>query len=106
MVVDHQKEDVYRKGVNIMARYKDEQCRICRREGQKLFLKGSRCYSDKCSISRRNYAPGQHGQKRAKLSEYGTQLRENKKQNHIMESEKNNLENISQWLQIKRCNRC
>ena len=55
-----------------MARYTDEQCRICRREGQKLFLKGSRCYSDKCSISRRNYAPGQHGQKRAKLSEYGT----------------------------------
>ena len=62
-----------------MARYKDEQCRICRREGQKLFLKGDRCYSDKCSISRRNYAPGQHGQKRAKLSEYGTQLREKQK---------------------------
>ena len=62
-----------------MARYKDEQCRICRREGQKLFLKGSRCYSDKCSISRRNYAPGQHGQKRAKLSEYGIQLREKQK---------------------------
>ena len=62
-----------------MARYKDEQCRICRREGQKLFLKGSRCYTDKCSISRRNYAPGQHGQKRAKLSEYGTQLREKQK---------------------------
>ena len=62
-----------------MARYKDEQCRICRREGQKLFLKGSRCYSDKCSVSRRNYAPGQHGQKRAKLSEYGTQLREKQK---------------------------
>ena len=62
-----------------MARYTDEQCRICRREGQKLFLKGSRCYSDKCSISRRNYAPGQHGQKRAKLSEYGTQLREKQK---------------------------
>ena len=62
-----------------MARYKDEQCRICRREGQKLFLKGSRSYSDKCSISRRNYAPGQHGQKRAKLSEYGTQLREKQK---------------------------
>ena len=49
-----------------MARYKDEQCRRCRREGQKLFLKGDRCYSDKCSISRRNYAPGQHGQKREK----------------------------------------
>ena len=62
-----------------MARYTDEQCRICRREGQKLFLKGSRCYSDNCSISRRNYAPGQHGQKRAKLSEYGTQLREKQK---------------------------
>ena len=62
-----------------MARYTDEQCRICRREGQKLFLKGSRCYTDKCSVSRRNYAPGQHGQKRAKLSEYGTQLREKQK---------------------------
>ena len=62
-----------------MARYKDEQCRICRREGQKLFLKGTRCYTDKCSISRRNDAPGQHGQKKAKLSEYGTQLREKQK---------------------------
>ena len=62
-----------------MARYKDEQCRICRREGQKLFLKGDRCYTDKCSVSRRNYAPGEHGQKRAKLSEYGTQLREKQK---------------------------
>jgi len=62
-----------------MSRYKDEQCRICRREGQKLFLKGSRCYSDKCSISRRNYAPGEHGQKKAKLSEYGIQLREKQK---------------------------
>ena len=62
-----------------MARYKDEQCRICRREGQKLFLKGSRCYTDKCSITRRNYAPGQNGQKRSKISEYGTQLREKQK---------------------------
>ena len=62
-----------------MARYKDEQCRRCRREGQKLFLKGSRCYTDKCSVTRRNYAPGQHGQKRTKLSEYGTQLREKQK---------------------------
>ena len=62
-----------------MARYKDEQCRICRREGQKLFLKGCRCYSDKCSVTRRNYSPGQHGQKKAKLSEYGTQLREKQK---------------------------
>ena len=62
-----------------MSRYKDEQCRICRREGQKLFLKGSRCYSDKCSVTRRNYAPGDHGQKKSKLSEYGTQLREKQK---------------------------
>ena len=62
-----------------MSRYKDEQCRICRREGQKLFLKGSRCYTDKCAISRRNYAPGEHGQKKAKLSEYGVQLREKQK---------------------------
>ena len=62
-----------------MSRYKDEQCCICRREGQKLFLKGSRCYSDKCSITRRNYAPGQNGQKKSKISEYGTQLREKQK---------------------------
>ena len=62
-----------------MSRYKDEQCRICRREGQKLFLKGSRCYTDKCSITRRNYAPGEHGQGKKKLSEYGTQLREKQK---------------------------
>ena len=62
-----------------MSRYKEEQCRICRREGQKLFLKGSRCYTDKCAISRRNYAPGEHGQKKTKLSEYGVQLREKQK---------------------------
>ena len=62
-----------------MSRYKDEQCRICRREGQKLYLKVSRCYSDKCSITRRNYAPGQNGQKKSKISEYGTQLREKQK---------------------------
>ena len=62
-----------------MSRYKDEQCRRCRREGQKLFLKGSRCYSDKCSVTRRNYAPGEHGQGKKKLSEYGTQLREKQK---------------------------
>ena len=72
--------EIKKKGIQKkMARYKDEQCRICRREGQKLFLKGSRCYTDKCSISRRNYAPGQNGQKRKKLSEYGTQLREKQK---------------------------
>lgn len=62
-----------------MARYKEAVCRLCRREGQKLFLKGDRCYSDKCSIDRRQYAPGQHGQSRKKFSEYGLQLREKQK---------------------------
>lgn len=62
-----------------MARYTESVCRICRREGQKLFLKGDRCYTDKCAITRRAYAPGQHGQSRRKLSEYGTQLREKQK---------------------------
>ena len=58
-----------------MARYTGAVCRLCRREGQKLFLKGERCYTDKCSVGRRSYAPGQHGQGRKKLSEYGLQLR-------------------------------
>ena len=58
-----------------MARYTGAVCRLCRREGQKLFLKGERCYSDKCSVVRRSYAPGQHGQGRKKNSEYGLQLR-------------------------------
>ena len=87
-----------------MARYKDEQCRRCRREGQKLFLKGERCYSDKCSISRRNYAPGQHGQKRAKLSEYGTQLREKQFRKYFeMASNKKGVtgENLLQILESR-----
>ena len=58
-----------------MARYTGSVCRLCRREGQKLFLKGERCYSEKCSVGRRAYAPGQHGQGRKKSSEYGLQLR-------------------------------
>ena len=58
-----------------MARYTDSVCRLCRREGQKLFLKGERCYTGKCAIARREYAPGQHGQGRKKVSEYGIQLR-------------------------------
>ena len=58
-----------------MARYTGAVCRLCRREGKKLFLKGERCYSDKCSIANRGYAPGQHGQGRKKSSEYGLQLR-------------------------------
>lgn len=62
-----------------MARYTGAVCRLCRREGQKLFLKGERCYSDKCSIAVRAYAPGQHGQGRKKSSEYGLQLRAKQK---------------------------
>ncbi|MFU0824278.1 30S ribosomal protein S4 [Clostridium sp.] len=62
-----------------MARYTGAACRICRREGMKLFLKGDRCYTDKCSFARRGYAPGQHGQSRKKLSNYGVQLREKQK---------------------------
>ena len=58
-----------------MARYTGSVCRLCRREGKKLFLKGERCYGPKCAISRRAYAPGQHGQSRKKISEYGLQLR-------------------------------
>ena len=62
-----------------MARYTDASCRLCRREGQKLFLKGTRCYTDKCAVARRAQAPGQHGAKKKKLSEYGVQLREKQK---------------------------
>ncbi|MGO9921192.1 MAG: 30S ribosomal protein S4 [Isosphaeraceae bacterium] len=62
-----------------MARYIDSACRICRRENLKMYLKGERCYTDKCAIERRPYPPGQHGQGRAKFSEYGVQLREKQK---------------------------
>ncbi len=62
-----------------MARYTGAVCRFCRREGMKLFLKGERCYTDKCAITRRKSAPGMHGQSRRKLSEYGLQLREKQK---------------------------
>ena len=62
-----------------MARYTGAVCRICRREGQKLFLKGTKCYSEKCAFNKRSYAPGQHGQNRKKMSEYGMQLREKQK---------------------------
>jgi small subunit ribosomal protein S4 len=62
-----------------MARYSDAVCRLCRREGTKLFLKGDRCFSPKCAIDRRGYPPGQHGQGRARFSDYGVQLREKQK---------------------------
>lgn len=66
-----------------MARYTDASCRLCRREGMKLFLKGDRCYTEKCGISKRPYAPGQHGQGRKKVSNYGEQLREKQKVKRI-----------------------
>jgi small subunit ribosomal protein S4 len=67
-----------------MARYIDASCKLCRRERQKLFLKGTKCYTEKCPLERRNYPPGQHGQsRRSKISEYGQQLREKQKVRRI-----------------------
>ena len=67
-----------------MARYTGAVCRLCRREGMKLFLKGDRCFTDKCAFTRRSYAPGQHGvTRKSKLSEYGIQLREKQKVKRI-----------------------
>ncbi len=66
-----------------MARYTDPVCRLCRREGMKLFLKGDRCFKDKCAIERRAYAPGQHGRRRSKVLGYGVQLREKQKVKRI-----------------------
>src|ERR1700747_1192273 len=66
-----------------VARYTDPVCRLCRREGMKLFLKGDRCFKDKCAIERRNYPPGQHGRRRSKLLGYGIQLREKQKVKRI-----------------------
>ncbi|ACL68905.1 30S ribosomal protein S4 [Halothermothrix orenii] len=66
-----------------MARYKGPVCRLCRREGEKLYLKGQRCYTDKCAIDRRSYPPGEHGRRRNKPTEYGMQLREKQKVKRI-----------------------
>jgi small subunit ribosomal protein S4 len=66
-----------------MARYIGPSCKLCRREGEKLFLKGDRCYTDKCAFDRRPYPPGQHGQRRSKTTEYGIRLREKQKVRRI-----------------------
>jgi len=66
-----------------VARYRGSVCRLCRREGMKLFLKGDRCYMDKCAVQKRNYPPGQHGQARPRFSDYGQQLRETQKVKRI-----------------------
>ena len=81
-----------------MSRYTGPVCRLCRREGMKLFLKGDRCYTDKCGIVKKNYAPGQHGQGRKKVTEYGMQLREKQKVRRfygITESQMLNYFNIA-----------
>jgi small subunit ribosomal protein S4 len=66
-----------------VARYTDAKCRLCRREGGKLFLKGEKCFTDRCPVEKRAYAPGQHGQRRTRVSDYGTQLREKQKLRRI-----------------------
>ena len=66
-----------------MARYTDSKCRQCRREGGKLFLKGEKCFTDKCPVEKRAYPPGQHGQRRTRISDYGLQLREKQKLRRI-----------------------
>ena len=87
MVVDHQREEESNitviGGVILMARYTGATCRLCRREGMKLFLKGDRCFTDKCAFVRRSYAPGQHGASKKKISNYGVQLREKQKARRI-----------------------
>jgi small subunit ribosomal protein S4 len=66
-----------------VARYTDAKCRLCRREGGKLFLKGEKCFTDRCPVEKRTYAPGQHGQRRTRVSDYGLQLREKQKLRRI-----------------------
>jgi small subunit ribosomal protein S4 len=77
-----------------LARYTKTNCRLCRRENLKLFLKGERCYTEKCAFDRRNYPPGQHGQSRKKFSDYGTQLREKQKVKRIYGVLENQFRNI------------
>ena len=77
-----------------MARYTEANCRLCRREGQKLFLKGERCYGGKCALEKRNYAPGQHGQARKKMSDYGLQLREKQKAKRFFGMQEKQFRNL------------
>jgi len=86
-----------------LARYTDSSCRLCRRENLKLFLKGDRCYSDKCAFERRPYAPGQHGQRRGgKVSDYQLQLREKQKLKEYTAFWKGSLENTIIMLKGKK----
>jgi small subunit ribosomal protein S4 len=85
-----------------MARYADAKCRLCRREGQKLFLKGARCFTDKCGIERRNYPPGQHGLNRAKPTAYGIQLREKQKAKRIYGVLESQFRKYFQWAEREK----
>jgi small subunit ribosomal protein S4 len=85
-----------------MARYTDPSCRLCRREGMKLYLKGERCYTDKCAIAKRQYAPGQHGQRRKKPSEYGLQLREKQKAKRIYGVLEKQFKNYFEFAERKK----
>ena len=77
-----------------MSRYVGSVCKLCRREGEKLFLKGLRCYSDKCAIERRPYPPGVHGQRRSKISDFGVQLREKQKLKRIYGIQEKPMRNL------------
>jgi small subunit ribosomal protein S4 len=85
-----------------MARYADAKCRLCRREGQKLFLKGARCFTDKCAIERRNYPPGQHGLNRGKPTAYGIQLREKQKAKRIYGLLESQFRKYFQWAEREK----
>jgi small subunit ribosomal protein S4 len=85
-----------------MARYRDAKCRLCRREGQKLFLKGARCFTDKCAIERRNYPPGQHGLNRGKPTAYGVQLREKQKAKRIYGVLESQFRKYFQWAEAEK----
>ncbi|HLE12059.1 MAG: 30S ribosomal protein S4 [Bdellovibrionales bacterium RIFOXYD12_FULL_39_22] len=79
-----------------MSRHIGSVCKLCRRESEKLFLKGSRCYTDKCAIERRGYPPGQHGQRRAKISDFGVQLREKQKLKRLYGIQERPMRNVFQ----------
>src|SRR6059036_233396 len=85
-----------------MARYRDAKCRLCRREGMKLFLKGARCFTDKCAIERRNYPPGQHGLNRGKLTAFGVQLREKQKAKRIYGVLEGQFRKYFHWAQREK----
>ena len=85
-----------------MARYTEAKCRLCRREGMKLFLKGTRCFTDKCAIERRNYPPGQHGLNRGKLTPFGVQLREKQKAKRIYGVLESQFRRYFQWAEREK----